>query len=85
MTCKHLDDRTCRLGLCGGVPALSCCERCESYEGPKRGLGDFVQMVTRATGIEKVVHAIAGKDCGCGKRRTALNRIMPFGSSEPER
>jgi hypothetical protein len=44
-----------------------------------------VQIVTRATGIEKVVHAIAGKDCGCGKRRTALNRIMPFGSSEPER
>jgi hypothetical protein len=42
----------------------------------------------KATGIEAVakqVEHVTGKPCGCGGRRAALNRMMPFGSQEPER
>lgn len=41
-----------------------------------KGLGDTIEKVTTATGIKKVVDAVAkatGKDCGCGKRKEALN------------
>ena len=46
-----------------------------------RGLGDTVEKLTTATGIKKVVDTVAkvaGKDCGCGKRKDALNRIFPY-------
>ena len=41
------------------------------------GLGDVVAAVTRATGLDKVAKVVAratGRDCGCHKRRKALNR-----------
>ena len=34
-----------------------------------KGLGDTVEKITKATGIEKVVKFIAGEDCGCDKRK----------------
>lgn len=46
-----------------------------------KGLGDTVEKFTKATGIKKVVDAVAkttGKDCGCGKRKDTLNRIFPY-------
>ncbi|MCP4162813.1 MAG: hypothetical protein GY760_22360 [Deltaproteobacteria bacterium] len=46
-----------------------------------RGFGDTIQKFTQATGIKKVVDTVAkktGKDCGCGKRRDALNRAFPY-------
>lgn len=46
-----------------------------------RGLGDLVEMITTATGIKAVVkkiEAVTGVPCGCGKRREALNRAVPF-------
>ena len=46
-----------------------------------KGLGDTVEKITEATGIKKVVETISkatGKDCGCGKRKDALNRIFPY-------
>ena len=46
-----------------------------------RGLGDTIHNFTQATGIKKVVDTVAkatGKDCGCGKRRDALNRAFPY-------
>jgi hypothetical protein len=43
-----------------------------------KGLGDTIEKITTATGIKKVVEAVAGKDCGCGKRRDALNRAFPY-------
>ena len=46
-----------------------------------RGLGDLVQLVTDATGISWLTKRIAkarGKDCGCGKRRDKLNKLVPF-------
>jgi len=42
-----------------------------------RGLGDIVAAVTEATGVSRVVHAVA-PDCGCAKRRAALNAAVPF-------
>ena len=46
-----------------------------------RGLGDTVEKITTATGIKKVVDTVAkatGKDCGCNKRKDALNRLFPY-------
>ena len=45
------------------------------------GLGDVVEAVTEATGIKAAVDAVAkatGRDCGCGRRREALNKLVPF-------
>jgi len=50
-----------------------------SYNDMKsKGLGDTIEKVTTATGIKKVVKAVAGEDCGCAKRRDALNRAFPY-------
>jgi hypothetical protein len=46
-----------------------------------KGLGDTIEKVTTATGIKKVVETVAkasGKDCGCEKRKDALNRMFPY-------
>lgn len=46
-----------------------------------RGLGDTVEKITTVTGIKKVADTVAnakGKDCGCNKRRDALNRMFPY-------
>jgi len=46
-----------------------------------KGLGDSIEKITKATGIKKVVDTVAkaaGKDCGCGKRKDALNRLFPY-------
>ena len=57
----------CTLGLCADGELDSCCNSCESYEGPSRGLGDRVANLTKAVGI---------KPCGgCQKRREALNKM----------
>jgi hypothetical protein len=48
---------------------------------PSRGLGDTVEKVARATGIDRVVKAVSNvtkKDCGCGKRKEALNKAFPY-------
>ena len=42
-----------------------------------RGLGDSIEKFTKATGIKKVVEALPG-DCGCNKRREALNKVFPY-------
>jgi len=45
-------------------------------EKKSKGLGDTIEKITKATGIKKVVDTVSkatGKDCGCGKRKEALN------------
>lgn len=37
------------------------------------GFGDTIHAITKATGIEKVVKAVAGEDCGCSERKEMLN------------
>lgn len=43
-----------------------------------KGLGDTVEKITKATGIDKVVKFIAGEDCGCDKRKEFLNQKFPY-------
>ena len=46
-----------------------------------RGLGDTIEKLTIATGVKKVVEKISkatGKDCGCKKRKEALNKAFPY-------
>jgi hypothetical protein len=54
-----------------------------------RGLGDTVEKVLdRATGgraqawAQKAAQAVGAKDCGCGKRKAALNRLVPYGGDK---
>ena len=45
-----------------------------------RGLGDVVEAVATATGIKAATEAVAkatGRDCGCGRRKEALNKLVP--------
>lgn len=56
-------------------------KRTKLSELKSRGLGDTIEKLTKATGIKKVVDTVAkaaGKDCGCGKRKDALNRVFPY-------
>jgi len=53
---------------------LCACER------PRPGLGDIVAAGLSSVGITKervqrVANAVGIKDCGCGKRQAALNRL----------
>lgn len=50
----------------------------EKRQSEADGLGDSVQKITRATGIEKAVKFIAGEDCGCDERRDRLNKIFNY-------
>ena len=43
-----------------------------------QGLGDVVESITQATGIDKVAKAILGDDCGCKERKEKLNKKFPF-------
>ena len=44
-----------------------------------KGLGDSIEKFTEATGIKKVVEKVTGKkDCGCNKRKEALNKAFPY-------
>lgn len=45
---------------------------------PSKGLGDTIAKVTKATGIDKLVHAVVGEDCGCEERRKKLNQLFPY-------
>lgn len=43
-----------------------------------KGLGDTIAKVTKATGIDRVVKAVVGDNCGCDERREKLNRLFPY-------
>jgi hypothetical protein len=46
-----------------------------------KGFGDTVEKIAEATGIKKVVDAVSaktGKECGCTKRKEALNKLLPY-------
>ena len=52
-----------------------------------KGLGDTIEKITTATGIKRVAEAVSkatGKDCGCKKRKEALNRAFPYSSTESD-
>ena len=48
------------------------------YETESSGVGDTIEKITKATGIDKVVEFIAGEDCGCDERKEKLNYLFPY-------
>lgn len=46
------------------------------------GLGDTIAMILKATGVETVVKAVAGEDCGCKARQAKLNELFPYGKTK---
>ncbi len=48
-----------------------------------RGLGDTVEKIATNTGLNKITEAytrVTKKDCGCNKRKEALNNLFPYKS-----
>lgn len=68
----------------GDRPSRGVCSICPHYDGPPRGAGDVVHAIATATGIARVVEKVAGRDCGCARRRAALNAAIPLADPEPE-
>lgn len=57
------------------------CATCDHHIGRPRGLGDVVHGIAEATGIGPATRMLVG-DCGCAKRRAALNAAVPFTDKE---
>ena len=53
-----------------------------NYMKKSKGLGDSIEKITRLTGIKSLAQmgakAIGKKDCGCNKRKEALNKVFPY-------
>ena len=51
-------------------------------EKKSKGLGDSIEKITKATGVKSIVDVVnkarGVKDCGCGKRKKALNKMFPY-------
>ena len=50
-------------------------------EEKSKGLGDTIEKITKATGIKNIVdkvNKLRGKDCGCKKRKSKLNKLFPY-------
>ena len=47
-----------------------------------KGLGDTVEKVFKATGVDKVAKWMLGEDCGCDERKEFLNKLFPY--TKPE-
>ena len=47
-----------------------------------KGLGDSIAKFTQATGLHSLAQvgarAVGKKDCGCNKRKEALNKAFPY-------
>lgn len=53
-----------------------------------QGLGDVVAVAFASIGItveraQRIANAVGLEDCGCNRRREALNRAFPFGQRPP--
>ena len=42
---------------------------------PEEKILNKIEKITKATGVEKVVKAIFGEDCGCSERKEKLNKL----------
>ena len=50
----------------------------KNHEEKSSGVGDTVEKITKATGIDKLAKWALGEDCGCDKRKETLNHIFPY-------
>lgn len=50
-----------------------------------KGLGDSLEKVFKATGVsalvEKTAEVLGIEDCGCGRRKDALNALIPYNTT----
>ena len=57
-------------------------ESLRSYTRKSRGLGDTIQKLTKATGLQAATRLgaklLGKKDCGCNKRQEILNNKFPY-------
>jgi len=57
-------------------------------ETKSRGFGDDFEKVAKALKLDKAANKVAkvmGKeDCGCSKRRDALNKAFPYKNNQQE-
>jgi hypothetical protein len=54
----------------------------EQQENESKGLGDTIAKITKATGIETIVKAVVGDDCGCDERKETLNKLFKYTNVE---
>ena len=50
----------------------------KSQKTKQTGLGDTVEKVFKATGVDKAAKWLLGEDCGCSDRREVLNSLFPY-------
>jgi len=50
-----------------------------------KGLGDTIEKITQATGVQKVVKKIVKDDCGCDKRKQTLNELYPYSPNKKDK
>ena len=77
--CIHYDDG-CLLSRYEGTPQPEECAECMDYRGPSRGMGDRVANLIKITRLDTLVkqkNSAGEGGCKCGKRRAALNRLVP--------
>ena len=61
-----------------GLPPIQRTTQPAGSQQSARGLGDTIYNLAHATGIDRVVKAVAGDGCGCEKRRKWLNEAFPY-------
>ena len=51
-----------------------------------QGFGDDVEKIAKKLGLDRIANRVANaagkKDCGCGKRKEALNNAFPYKNKE---
>ena len=55
---------------------------------PAEGLGDTIAKLTHALGLDvvadKVANLLGEEDCGCERRREALNEMFPYNNNQKQ-
>ena len=49
----------------------------KNHAESSKGLGDSVEAVLKATGVDRVAKWMLGEDCGCDERKSKLNYLFP--------
>lgn len=74
--CVYRVFESCSHHIHVGATTDEKCASCMEYVGRRRGLGDVVHSAIEAIVPKKILDKANG--CNCGKRRAALNDLVPF-------
>ena len=83
-SCRHWSPERDYCSERGIASPRGACEGCKSMEPHGKGLGDAVEKLLdiATAGLAKKVAKAKKGDCGCKKRRAALNRLTGGGAGE---